>query len=183
MSLLKQFDVRGKRLSIHSDECPEHPAYTDDGYKQVTFYVDNYKKTYYRNHENKDYLPPPYKPFERAPSIIIYHNGESECNDREYADGAIEINKAEWFEYAGSILTKKIVRAFLDELIAYWQGNVYGFEITKTFKRNGKLYDTGENINSCWGYYGKSGLDAIAGEVSGESKVLAMQFKKWARYQ
>jgi len=180
MDALQTFDIRGKRLSIYLEEMPDHPLNTTDAPVTIYSCKSSYKE-YWRNHSIKVYdeseLPkrnPKYK-------IIYFRNEGDEC-ERCMAEGAMQISCAEWLAYAGAPLTMRTLRAFLAECAAFWDGRVYGYNLTETFVRNGKLYDTEKIISDCWGFYGLDGvLFGMADYVKSESPTLARALKKWAK--
>lgn len=163
MSTLFSHDIRGKRLRITHDEAPEHPLNNTD----APFYVENYSahNVYYRKHETKADRPTAPRFSRDTGYLATYFDSDgAEC---EYfnASGALYVDREEWLAYAGAPATRAMLRAQLAELAAYWHGDVYGYEIVKTFSRSGVVYETPEILDSCYGFYGASGLLAIASSL------------------
>lgn len=182
MNAIKEFDIRGKRLAIYQDESAENPLDMTDC-NAITIYCKNPRYSYYRNHEERGYLPAIQPAFEKHNYMVIFFRDHGDECDKEHADGAIELDKGKWREWAGSEPTMKILRSYLAELRAYWNGDVYGYQIKETFTRKGEVYvNENSDVDSCWEFYGKAGvLESMVYAVKDTSPELARKLRKWAR--
>jgi hypothetical protein len=153
-TIIATLDIRGERLCVVRDECPEHPLNRID----APFCIDNYnpRAQYWRHHESP--ADRPIAPtFSRDTGYLgIYF--DSDGNECEYFDasGALYVDREDWQAYAGSAPSFKMLRAQLAECRAYWRGEVYGFISVKTFRRADAVYATSEEgkSGSRFGFYG-----------------------------
>jgi hypothetical protein len=157
---ISQLDIRGERLYIVRDLCPEHPLDTTD----APWCIDTYSsRAVYWHHGEHRAERPIAATFSRDTGLAgIYFNGDG--NECEYFDasGALYVDREDWQAYAGAPITLAKLRAQLAELRAYWHGDVYGYSIIKTFRRAGEIYITDKILDDCYGFYGADGIASMA---------------------
>ncbi len=172
MNALVTFDIRGCRLSLYLDGYPSHPFDLTD----APFEIYSYRN-------GRDYWPG--HSIHAVPDIgrhgigIYFKDEGKECS-KDDSEGCLYVDKRAWLAYAGAPATLKMLRGQLAELRAYWQGEVFGFRLTKTFKHAGRLYDSNEEVDSCWGFYGRDGvLSSMPQYIT--SPALRTMLRKWTR--
>jgi hypothetical protein len=165
MNPIASFDIRGKRLRIMRDPCPENPLDTTD----APFNLDTYNSKYTFWHGHETYISDELideltaAPFGRGTGYIAIFFG-SDGDECEYAKaaGALYVDREVWQAYAGAPATLETLRAQLAELRAYWCGDVFGYSLVRTFHRAGDVYETADVIDWCYGFYGAAGVASMA---------------------
>jgi hypothetical protein len=160
MNDIASFDIRGKRLRVVRDPCPENPLDATD----APFNIDNFSPCacYWSKHESRvgRSIAPSYS--RDSGYLAIYFDADGDECEYFNASGALYVDREDWEAYAGTPAKLKMLRVQLAELRAYWQGAVYGFEIVQTFRRAGIVYETPEVLDSCFGFYGAAGVASMA---------------------
>jgi hypothetical protein len=160
MKPIATFDIRGKRLHVVRDPCPENPLNMTD----APYNIDNFnpRACYWNKHEARVERPiAPSYPRDSGYLAVYFDADGDEC---EYFDasGALYVDRETWQAHAEAPITLAILRAQLAELRAFWQGDVYGFEIVQTFRRAGIVYETPKVLDLCFGFYGAPGVASMA---------------------
>lgn len=177
--LYKQIECRGHYINIYYDENAESPR---EWSNLGTFYTShrNYlpEKDFYKNFEHEEVFDErggfqdSFLKHYVALKIYLYdHSGltiSSSPFSCPWDSGlfgmvAVDVEKVKK-EYGWKALTsrrrRKIEEYLQGEINTYDQylrGEVYGFQVTP-------IDDGGEIIDSCWGYFGKDGLEQIESE-------------------
>lgn len=176
--IVRTFDLRGERLCIVLDETPTNPLDMTD----APFNVENYtsQRVYWRNHETRAERPTAPRFSRDTGMLALYFDADG--NECEYfnASGALYVDKEEWLAYAGAVPKLAMLRAQLADLRAYWRGDVFGFISVKTFTRRGVVYAASEEgiSGSCFGFYGRSGILAMASQVRPAFAPMIRKFAK-----
>lgn len=154
-----------KQLEIYYDEMPQDLPYFDWGWE--------IKANLYRgkiHHKNISIYNSEEEARQDIPENCIYHEFFIETYD-SYIAGFIYTDDKE--------LTVENLKDMVKTLKEYAGGEVYGFktfdlnlEITCKFPGTSK-YDF--EIDSCWGYYGDSGIEQILEEKEEEGKTWIKQ--------
>jgi hypothetical protein len=179
MNVIKKGNIRGKEFVIAYEEGAKHPLDMTDAPVHVGSWASMYSIC--QRGKNEGY--PGYEPGMATVWINLDNKSATECKLCD-ANAAVWLYRKEFAEYAGGEWDRRkllqAARGHAEEIIAWANGNCYGYVLGKTFVRDGRTYVTGEVINSCWGYYGKSGLLAIADCAPAS---LRAEVRKWARRQ
>jgi hypothetical protein len=183
--------VPEETLKIYLDEFPESPREWDNVSRMVCFHGD------YNLGDKHDYKSNDFSGWDELKEILIEDEGAhliyplslydhsgitifiGEPNDSWDSGrvGFVYVTKKMIEKVWGAVtpeteaLAEKCLRAEVKEYDQYIQGNVYGYVIEDA---------DGEEIDSCWGYYGDDIIDVIVEEVGFTEKDGAVEiYSRW----
>lgn len=179
MNLHERIEYNGHHIDIYYDESPESPRAWDN---LGTFYTAHCRyrpekefDEYFRREEVFDRYGDFSDSFEKkyiALKIYLYdHSGQTissslfSCpwDSGLFGIVAVSVEKVKQ-EYGWKLLTaarrrkiEEYLQGEIDTYDNYLRGEVYGYRITPAD-------DKDDVLESCWGYYGKSGLEQLEDE-------------------
>ena len=174
-------DYKGFKIKIIQDECPSNPIEEWDGNVRYALNHRNYRLQNDTDLNTKDYgswdefkqaLIKKYRPLAILPVYMYDHSGQTistspfSCKWDSGQLGFAFINKEclkEWgyksrkgFEKCAKQTLEKAIEQNVALYDDYIQGNVWGYEVEDA---------EGDQIDSCWGYYGDDGMKEAISEA------------------
>lgn len=174
--------MRGREVDIVRDTCADHPADMTDEPVHYGTWAPGYSIAPRGQDEGK--------PFEWKGRTIVYIHVDSygaSLSNKEEGNAAVWLDLDEEKKYGGGNPTMRRLRAWAEayaqEVVAYCNGDVYGYRLYKTFQKNNKTYRVDSSENSCWGFYGAIGLYDIGSNLPVKLRAAVHRFARKEGYK